>query len=33
MTFEEVKRLAEGKKAFVELAKKRGLVTTIDAKK
>jgi len=28
LTFEEVKTIAEGKKAFIELAKKRGLTTT-----
>ena len=28
MDFEEIKKLAEGNKAFVELAKKRGLTTT-----
>jgi hypothetical protein len=33
MDFEEIKKLAEGNKAFVELAKKHGLTTRVDGKK
>jgi hypothetical protein len=33
MTFEEIKQLADGNKAFVELAKKHGLTTRINGNK